>query len=233
MAKTPRILIILTSAATTPTGKPAGYYLPEAAHPYYSFVQAGFDVDFASPNGPYPPINQGSVESFKDDESVKFLQDPDVTNKLSNCKTLSDVNPNDYDAVFYVGGHGPVIDLSKDPKNAEIVAAFWKGDSLVTAVCHGPAALVQGKDSNGKSIFEGKRFTGFSNAEEEAYGLPVEDIGFLLEDKITELGGKFESAAGLMQPYVVVDGKLYTGQNPASAKPLAERIVQDLNLRKK
>ncbi|KAF9648705.1 class I glutamine amidotransferase-like protein [Thelephora ganbajun] len=228
MTKTSKILMVFTSAATTETGKPAGYYLPEAAHPYYSFVQAGFHVDFASPNGPHPPVSKGSVEDFKDDESVKFLQDPDVTNKFSKCKTLSDVNPSEYDAVFYVGGHGPVIDLSKDPKNAELVSAFWKSDKLVAAVCHGPAALVQGKDSNGESIFEGKRFTGFSNAEEKAYGFPVEEIGFWLEDRITELGGKFESADELLQSHVVVDGKLYTGQNPAAAKPLAERIVKDL-----
>jgi len=223
-----KILIVLTSADKTKTGKPAGYYLPEAAHPYYSFVQAGFHVDFASPNGPYPPVSEKSVKDFKDDESVRFLQDPDVTNKLSNCKALSDVNPKDYDAVFYVGGHGPVIDLSKDPKNAELASTFWKEGKPVTAVCHGPAALVQAKDSNGKSIFAGRKFTGFSNAEEEAGGLPVEDIGFLLEDKIQELGGKFESADKLWAPYVVVDGQLYTGQNPASAKPLAERIVKDL-----
>jgi len=228
MTKTFKILMVFTSAPTTPTGKPAGYYLPEAAHPYYSFVQAGFHVDFASPNGPYPPVNQGSVEMFKDDESVKFLQDPDVTNKFSNCEALSDVNPSEYDVVFYPGGHGPVIDLSKDPKNAEIVSAFWKAGAIVAAVCHGPAALVLGKDPNGKSIFEGKRFTAFTNEEEKTYGLTVEDIGFFSEDKIRELGGKFESADGLLEPHVVVDGKLYTGQNPASAKPLAERIVQDL-----
>jgi len=222
-----KILVVFTSAATTITGKPAGYYLPEAAHPYYSFVEAGFSVDFASPEGPNPPVNASSVEMFKDDESVNFLQDPDVKNKLSNCKKLSDVNASDYDAIFYVGGHGPVVDLAKDPKNAELVSAFWQGGSLVAGVCHGPAALVQGKDSNGNSIFNGKKSTGLSNVEEDQYGLPVDDLGFLLEDKIGELGGKYERADP-WQAHVVVDGKLYTGQNPASAKPLADRIVQDL-----
>jgi len=223
-----RVLLVFTSAEATVTGKPAGWYLPEAAHPYYSFVQAGFQVDFASPNGPNPPISLKSVETFKDDESLKFLEDEDVTNKLSNCKTLSDVNANDYDAVFYVGGHGPVVDLAKDQKNAELLSAIWKRGSVVAAVCHGPAGLVQAKDPNGKSILEGRRATAFSNAEEAAYGFPVEDIGFLLEDRIAELGGKFEKADELFQAKVVVDGQLYTGQNPASAKPLAERIVQDL-----
>jgi len=227
MAKTSKILMVYTSAATTETGKPAGYYLPEAAHPYYTFLQAGFGVDFASPKGPYPPVNQGSVESFKDDESVKFLQDPDATNLLSNCKTLSDVKPSEYDAIFYVGGHGPVVDLAKDTKNAELVTTFWKNESIIAGVCHGPAALVLSKGPNGESIFDGKKSTGLSNAEEKQYGLPIEDLGFYLEDKIIELGGKFE-CADRWQPYVVVDGKLYTGQNPASAKPLAERIVQDL-----
>jgi len=227
MAKTSKILMIFSSAPETRTGKQAGWYLPEAAHPYYLFTEGGFQVDFASPKGRDPPLNPSSVESFKDNESVKFLQDPDVKNKLSNCKTLSDVDPSNYDAIFYVGGHGPVVDLAYDAKNAELIEAFWKNDLLVAAVCHGPAALVQAKGSNGKSIFEGRKVTALSNVEEKAHGYWVEDVGFLLEDRIVELGGKYEKADPL-QPHVVVDGKLYTGQNPASAKPLAERIVQDL-----
>jgi len=227
MANTSKILMVLSSASETYTGKQAGWYLPEAAHPYYSFIQAGFHVDFVSPSGPYPPVSQRSVEAFKDDESVKFLQDPDVTNKLSNCKTLEDVNPSEYEAIFYVGGHGPMIDLAKDPKNAKLVGEFWKSGLLVAAVCHGPAGLVLAKDSNGRSIFEGKKVTAFSNEEEKAAGFSAEDLGFLLEDRITELGGKVDNV-GAFKPHVVVDGKLYTGQNPASAKPLAERIVKDL-----
>jgi len=222
-----RILMVLSSAPTTRGGKEAGYYLPEAAHPYYSFVEAGLQVDFAAPKGPNPPVSKSSVEAFTDNESVKFLQDPDVKSKLSKCKTLADVSSSEYDAIFYVGGYGPVVDLASDSKNTELVEAFWKDKKLIAAVCHGPAALVQAKDSNGKPILEGRRSTALSNAEEEEHGCPPEELDFLVEDKIRELGGKFECAP-VMQPYVVVDGQLYTGQNPPSAKPLAEKVVQGL-----
>jgi len=224
-----KILMIFSSAPITVTGKPAGWYLPEAAHPYYSFVQAGFEVDFASPEGPNPPVSESSVDKFQDPESVKFIkEDPDVRDKLSNCKKLSIVNAKDYDVIFYVGGYGPVVDLVKDDKNTELVSAFWNAGKIVSAVCHGPAGFVHAKDSHGKPIFEGKRLTALSNAEEDVHGHTLEDIGLFLEDKIVELGGKFECADKLFDPWVVVDGRLYTGQNPASAKPLADRIVQDL-----
>ncbi|KAF9787459.1 class I glutamine amidotransferase-like protein [Thelephora terrestris] len=223
-----KVLMVLSSAAATLTGKEAGWYLPEAAQPYYSFIHAGFHVDFASPEGRDPPVSQKSVEHYKDDESVKFLQDQDVVDKLEKCKKISEVNSSEYDAIFYVGGYGPVVDLADDLQNADLVSAFWQGGKIVSAVCHGPAGLIHGKDSNGKSIFEGKKVTCLSNAEEKEHGFPLKDIGFYLEDKIEELGGKFEKAKGLLECHVVVDGQLYTGQNPASAKPLADRIVQDL-----
>ncbi|KAF9534872.1 ThiJ/PfpI [Crepidotus variabilis] len=220
------VLFVLTSADKTFTGRPTGWYLPEAAHPYYSIFPHA-NIDFAAPNGPNPPIDKHSVENFKDEESVKFLNDETVKQKLATAKKLTEVNSKDYEAIFYVGGHGPVIDLAIDPANAQLASDFWNDGKIVSAVCHGPGALVGAKDSSGKSIFYGRKFTGFSNAEEEASGF-TKDVPFLLESKIQELGGIFDKAPGLFEGKVVIDGKLFTGQNPASAKPLGDAIARAL-----
>ncbi|KAI0787153.1 ThiJ/PfpI [Irpex lacteus] len=222
----PRVLFVFTSATTTLTGHPTGWFLPEAAHPYYVLAPHA-EIDFAAPKGPNPPLDPNSVEPFKSDaDSVKFLEDATVKEKLASAKTLSQVNVDDYDAVFYVGGHGPVIDLASDPENAKLVSSFWQKGKITSAVCHGPAALVGGVDADGKSIFAGRQFTGFSN-DEEVSVKQVEAIPFLLEDKITQLGGKY-TKAGPWEPKVVVDGKLITGQNPASAGPVGKAILEAL-----
>ncbi|KAH8834764.1 class I glutamine amidotransferase-like protein [Flagelloscypha sp. PMI_526] len=220
----PSVLFVLTSADTTLLGKKTGWFLPEAAHPYY-VLAPHTSIDFAAPKGPNPPVDPTSVEMFKDDdESVKFLQDPIVKEKLENTKTLSEVKSSDYDAIFYVGGHGPVIDLASLPENAKLASEFFQSGKIVSAVCHGPAALVGAIDSSGQSIFKGKTFTGFSNVEDEQF---QEDIPFLLEDKITTLGGSY-AKADPWQAKVVVDGSLITGQNPASAVGVGEAILKAL-----
>jgi len=137
------------------------------------------------------------------------------------------VNAENYDAVFYVGGHGPVFDLANDPLNAAIISQFWKYNKIVSAVCHGPAGLVGANDESGKSIFSGRKVTGFSNQEEEIAGW-TQFVPFLLEDKLVFLGGEYQKAPEPFGVKVVVDGKLYTGQNPASARPLAEAILKAL-----
>ncbi|KAG1753978.1 class I glutamine amidotransferase-like protein [Suillus paluster] len=222
---TKRILFVFTSANRTLTGASTGWYLPEAAHPYYVLVPH-FAIDFASPEGPNPPVDEYSVQTFPDD-IPKFLEDPEVQKKLSTAKKLSEVKPDDYDAVFYVGGHGPVLDLAVDPTNIHLGSAFYRAGKVVAAVCHGPAALVGVTDNSGKSIFAGKPFTGFSNDEEEQIG-KVKDLPFLLEDKISSLGGKYEKAAEPWGAKVVVTGNLITGQNPASAYPVGEAMLQAL-----
>lgn len=222
---TKRILFVFTSANQTLTGANTGWYLPEAAHPYY-VLAPHFAIDFASPAGPNPPVDESSVQMFPDDIG-KFLETPEAQKKLSTAKKLSDVNPDDYDAIFYVGGHGPVLDLAVDPVNIQLASKFYRVGKLVAAVCHGPAALVGATDESGESIFAGKPVTGFSNVEEEQVD-KVKDIPFLLEDKISSLGGKYEKAAEPWEPRVVVTGNLITGQNPASAHPIAEAILQAL-----
>ncbi|OBZ76559.1 Glutathione-independent glyoxalase HSP31 [Grifola frondosa] len=222
----PRILFVYTSVNKTLTGAQTGWYLPEAAHPYYVLAPNN-TIDFAAPGGPNPPIDEYSVKMFTDDESVNFLKDPIVQAKFANAKKLADVNVADYDAIFYVGGHGPVLDLASDPVNIQLASEFYRAGKVTSAVCHGPAALVGATDASGKSIFSGKAATGFSNVEEEQVD-KVKDIPFLLEDKIKSLGGVYEKAAEPWGAKVVVSGNLITGQNPASAKGVGEAIAKAL-----
>ncbi|KAF9569055.1 class I glutamine amidotransferase-like protein [Agrocybe pediades] len=226
----PSVLFVLTSADKTVTGKPAGWYLPEAAHPYY-LINPHYNVEFASPKGGDAPIDKSSIDAFSnDEESVKFLKDPVVKSKIEHTKKLSEVNVDEYDAIFYVGGHGPVMDLPTDPDNIKLVSQFWTSGKIVSAVCHGPAALVGGVDGSGKSISAGKNTTGFSNEEESLFGT-VEEVPFSLEDKIVELGGNFLKSDKAYGVKVVVDGRLVTGANPASAGPVAEALLKVLQSR--
>ncbi|KAJ7276343.1 ThiJ/PfpI [Mycena haematopus] len=225
----PAILFVLTSASTTLTGAATGWYLPEAAHPYYILAPHA-TIDFASPAGPNPPLDPASVKAYESDaESVKFLADEIVMGKLASAKKLSEVNSKDYDLIFYVGGHGPAIDLPVDADNIKLATEFYQAGKITSAVCHGPAALVNVKDAEGKSIFAGKAATGFSD-EEEILFHTVKDVPFLLEDRIKSLGGKYEKAAEAWGVHVVVDGNLITGQNPASAGATAQTILKAMKL---
>ncbi|CAE6511480.1 unnamed protein product [Rhizoctonia solani] len=222
-----RILFVFTSAQKSLTGSPTGWWLSEASHPYY-LLQGKFEIDFASPKGPNPPVDEGSVKASTDDESVRFLQDPIVKEKLENAKRLADVDPKEYDAVFYVGGHGPMLDLPTDPDNIKLANAFFQSGKITSAVCHGPGALVGVTDASGKSIFAGRNVTGLSNVEEELIG-GVKLIPFLLEDRIRELGGKYTTAAEPFGSRVVVDQNVITGQNPGSALGVGEAILKALS----
>ncbi|KAI0774096.1 ThiJ/PfpI [Fomes fomentarius] len=224
MAK--RILFVLTSADKTVVGTTTGWYLPEAAHPYYVLAPK-YDIDFASPKGPNPPLDPASIEFFKEDAN-KFLEDPVVKDKLANAKKLDDVKAADYDAVFYVGGQGPVIDLPTDPVNIKLATGFFRSGKPIAAICHGPAALVGVTDAQGNNIFKGRRATAISNAEDEDYK-SVQNIPWLVETRIRELGGIYEKASELWGSHVTVDGNLITGENPASGKALGEAIDRALS----
>ncbi|CAE6370189.1 unnamed protein product [Rhizoctonia solani] len=222
-----RILFVYTSADKSLSGTPTGWWLSEAAHPYY-LLHGKAEIDFASPKGPNPPVDEGSFKTSNDAESVKFLQDPEVKEKLANAKKLVDVDPKEYDAVLYIGGHGPMFDLASDPVNAKLASAFFQSGKVTAAVCHGPGALVGATDASGKSIFAERNVTGISNVEEELIGA-TKLVPFLLEDRIKELGGKYSTAADPFGIKVVVDGNVITGQNPASALSVGEAIWKALN----
>ncbi|KAL6306252.1 class I glutamine amidotransferase-like protein [Sparassis latifolia] len=222
-----RILFVFTSTAQTLTGAQAGWYLPEAVYPYY-VLSPHHDIDFAAPKGPNPPMDESSRKLFQDDECVRFLNDEIVKNKLDNAFKLSEVSAQDYDAIFHIGGYGPVLDLASDPAGIKLVSDFYRAGKVTSAVCHGSAALVNATDASGKPVVQGKAVTGFSNAEKEQVS-QAKETPFLLEDKIKSLGGLYEKAPELWGAKVVVSGNLITGQNPASARGVGEAILQALS----
>ena len=221
----PKILFVLTSHNQLGnTGKPTGWYLPEFAHPYDVLEKAGVDITIASPKGGEAPLDPSSVEAFKNDEaSQNFLKNKESlwksTHKLSDFAGKA----KDYSALFYVGGHGPMFDLATDLTSHQIINEFWEAGKVVSAVCHGPAALVNAKLSDGTYLIKDKEVTGFSNVEEDQAGLS-KAMPFLLETDLAKNGGKFVKADQPWGVKVSVAGNLITGQNPASATGVGEAI---------
>lgn len=213
-----KILLIVTSHATLGnTGKPTGLYLPELAHPYEVFIQAGFDVKIASPLGGEAPVAPESIS----EELKKYL--PLVENTIA----LNKVNPHDFEAYMVVGGHGTMWDLPGNAELQRILPQAYAQDKVVAAVCHGPAALVGLKNIDGQPMIQNKKVTAFTNDEEDAAGVAAA-MPFLLETELKNNGGTFIHANN-WAVNVVVDGTLVTGQNPASAKGVAEAIVDLLD----
>ena len=220
------ILIVLTSHDQLGnTGKKTGFWLEEFAAPYYVLKDAGAAITLASPKGGQPPLDPKSDFPENQTELTKrFRTDTAAQAELANTKKLADVSADDFDAVFYPGGHGPMWDMPDNATSIALIEAFVKADKPVGAVCHAPAALINVRGKDGEHLIEGKRVTGFTNAEEEAVGLTAV-VPFLLEDRLKERGGIYSKAAN-WTPYVQVDGKLVTGQNPASSGPGAEELLK-------
>lgn len=226
----PQVLFVLTSHNKLGSlDKPTGWYLPELAHPYH-VLHNKVDITVASPKGGEAPLDPSSVEAAKDDVSVNFLKNNEqvwkTTKKLSDFVGKAD----EFDAIFYVGGHGPMFDLADDPTSQKIIKEFWESNKIVSAVCHAPAVLYNVKLSDGSLLVAGKEVTGFTNAEEEQAGL-TKAVPFLPEDALQKAsGGKFVKAAEPWGEKVVVVGRLITGQNPASATGVGEAIAKALNV---
>lgn len=222
-----KVLLVLTSHAQLgDTGKPTGVYLPELAHAYDVFTKAGAAVDFASPAGGRPPID-GVNDA--DATSKAFLADRAVQARLERTLKPIEVNANAYDAIFYVGGHGTVWDLPTNTELAAIAARIYERGGVVSAVCHGPSALLGIRLANGKALVDGKRVAAFTNDEERAVGLD-KVVPFLLADELVRRGATHVPAAN-WQPQVVTSERLVTGQNPASTKGVAEAVVGLLRAR--
>jgi len=221
-----KILIVLTSHDQLgDTGKKTGFWLEEFAAPYYVFHDAGAVVTLASPKGGQPPLDPKSdLPENLTELTKRFRTDKVAQAELANTKKLADVSAAGFDAVFYPGGHGPMWDMPENATSIALIKAFVKADKPVGAVCHAPAALVNVRGEDGRYLVQGKRVTGFTNAEETAVGL-AEAVPFLLEDRLKERGGLYRKAADWM-PHVEVDGKLVTGQNPASSGPAAKELLR-------
>ncbi|GAB4553977.1 MAG: type 1 glutamine amidotransferase domain-containing protein [Phycisphaerales bacterium] len=220
---TPRVLLVMTNSGTMDDGKPTGLWLAEAAHPYAVFAEAGFAVTLASPAGGAVPIDARSLGDI-DAESRDFLNRYGMGDTITHTLSLASADASSYDVIFFAGGHGTMFDFPNERSVKAAAEAIYAKGGIVGAVCHGPAALVQVNAPNGEPIVAGKRVTGFTNDEEAAVDL-VEEMPFLLETRLREQGGDFVGAQNF-EANVVVDGRLVTGQNPASARGAAEAIVE-------
>ena len=219
------ILMVLTSHGQLGnTGKKTGFWLEEFAAPYYVFKDAGATLTLASPQGGQPPLDPKSDEPDAQTEATRRFQgDPAAQQALANTVRLSSVNAQDFDAVFYPGGHGPLWDLAQDADSIRLIETMIASGKPVAAVCHAPGVLGQVKGPDGAPLVKGKRVTGFTNTEEAAVGL-TDVVPFLVEDMLVKNGGQY-SKAGDWAPYVVTDGLLVTGQNPASSEPGAQALL--------
>lgn len=200
-----------------------GYWLPEVVEPYYILDKAGYKIDIASPKGGNG-VQRGV--SRMDDSHKNWLRTSKLIKQLDSAIPLSNINPLNYQAVYFAGGAGPMFDLIDNKQAHAIARTIYENEGLVAADCHGPAALINIKLSNGENLIKGKNITAKANIEEGFWART--SYPYLLEDKIKELGGNF-SAADKGKPHVVVDGQLITGQNPASATLVAEKMLEKLD----
>lgn len=225
-----KILMVLTSHDKLGnTGKPTGFWLEEFAAPYYVFHDAGLDVTLASPKGGQPPLDPKSDEpDAQTDDTRRFRGDSAAQKLLANTQKLESINADDFDAVFYPGGHGPLWDLAEDQNSIKLIEQFWAAGKPVGAVCHAPGVLRKVSKPDGTALVKGKRVTGFTNSEEDGVGLTAV-VPFLVEDELKNAGGLYERTDDWGE-YAVVDGHLVTGQNPASSAIAAQELLKLLDL---
>ena len=223
-----KILMVLTSHDRLgDTGMKTGFWLEEFAAPFYVLKDAGHEITLASPKGGQPPLDPKSDEPASQTDATRRLKrDLEAQAELASTERLDSVRWTDFDAVFYPGGHGPLWDLVEDPQSKALIEQTLADGKPVALVCHAPAVLKNVTGADGRPLVSGKRVTGFTDEEEEAVGL-AEVVPFLLEDVLKQLGAKF-SKAEPFNPYVVREGLLITGQNPASSEPAAEALLKAL-----
>ena len=221
-----KILMVLTSHDRLgDTGHKTGFWLEEFAAPYYVFKDAGADIVLASPKGGQPPLDPKSdAPDAQTAATVRFNADADALAALASTQRLKDVVDDEFDAVFYPGGHGPMWDLAEDADSIRLIEQTFSAGKPVAAVCHGPAVFRHTRSSLGEPLVKDKRVTGFSNEEEAAVGL-TDVVPFSLEDALKKNGAHYERGT-LWQSHVVVDGTLVTGQNPASSEAAAEDVLR-------
>lgn len=221
-----KILIVLTSHERLgDTGEKTGFWLEELAAPYYVFKDSGYEVVLASPKGGQPPLDPKSNEKdFQTETTRRFEADSEALTALASTIKLAEIAHAEFDAVFYPGGHGPLWDLAENPCSIALIENFILANKPVAAVCHAPGVLRHVKGSNDGYLVSGKQVTGFTNTEEEGVGL-THVVPFLVEDMLKRNGGHY-SKGDDWQSYVVTDGLLVTGQNPASSEAAAHALLK-------
>ncbi len=222
------ILIVLTSHDQLgSTGRKTGFWLEELAAPYYVFKDAGAELTLVSPLGGQPPLDPKSNEpDFQTEATHRFEADAEANKALSTTLPLGEINLADYDAVFYPGGHGPLWDLAEDTNSIQLISSTLEANKPVALVCHAPGVLRHVKNGDGSPLVQGRKVTGFTNSEEAGVGL-TDVVPFLVEDELIHNGGDYSKGAD-WQSYVVQDGLLITGQNPASSSEAAKVLLQTL-----
>lgn len=220
-----KVLMVLTSHDELGnTGKKTGFWLEEFAAPYYRFVEAGADITIASPKGGQPPLDPTSNEAANQtDATHRFEADPEAKQALATTVRLDSVDVADFDTVFYPGGHGPLWDLAEDQDSIALIETSIRTGKPVALVCHAPGVLRHTRNEDGTPLVAGRKVTGFTNSEEEAVQL-TDIVPFLVEDELIKLGGAY-SKIGDWESYVVEDGLLITGQNPASSAAAADALL--------
>ncbi|WP_312084183.1 type 1 glutamine amidotransferase domain-containing protein [Brevundimonas sp.] len=220
-----KILLVLTSHDQLgDTGKKTGFWLEELAAPYYALKDAGAEIVLASPKGGQPPLDPKSDDADAQTEDTRrFKADAEAQAALAATVVLSSVKAEDFDAVFYPGGHGPLWDLANDADSIALIEAFAKADKPTGFVCHAPGVLKSVNGPDGKPLVEGRKVTGFTNSEEDAVGL-TDVVPFLVENVLIANGGDYSKGPD-WGSYVLTDGKLVTGQNPGSSRAAAEALL--------
>jgi putative intracellular protease/amidase len=228
-----KILMVITSHDQLGnTGRKTGFWLEELAAPYYVFKDAGVEITLASPKGGRPPLDPKSNEpEFRTDLTLRFESDAAAEAQLDKTLRLDSVGQEDYDTVFYPGGHGPMWDLADDKNSIKLLESFLAAGKPIAVVCHSTGALRHVRGPDGKVLVEGKQVTGFTNGEEEAVGL-TKVVPFLVEDEMLKLGAIFAKKRD-WEAYTVEDGMLITGQNPHSSGPAAKKLLEKLARMKK
>jgi putative intracellular protease/amidase len=226
-----KVLMVLTSHDQLgDTGRKTGFWLEELAAPYYVFKDAGAQITLASPKGGRPPLDPKSQDpNFQTGITRRFEKDADAEGQLDKTLHLQSVKQEDYDTVFYPGGHGPMWDLAEDPNSVKLIESFLAAGKPVALVCHAPGVLRHVKTPAGKPLVDGKKVTGFSNSEEAEVGL-TKIVPFLVEDELLRLGATYSKVKN-WGVHTVKDGLLITGQNPASSGPAAQALIEALNAR--
>ena len=221
-----KLLIVLTSHDKLgDTGKKTGFWLEEFAAPYYVFKDAGAEMTLASPKGGQPPLDPSSeAEDALTEATKRFNNDDAAKNALAHTTLLSTISVDGFDAIFFPGGHGPLWDLAEDADSIRLIESFASKDLPIGAVCHAPAVFKHPKGPDGKPLVSGKDVTGFTNSEEEGVGL-THVVPFLVEDMLKANGGNYQKGADWAS-FVVTDGKLVTGQNPASSEEAARKLLE-------
>ncbi|PPL04336.1 Putative intracellular protease/amidase [Parapedobacter indicus] len=220
-------MILTSHSAMENTDSKTGVWLGEFTDPYYELLDQGYEITLASPQGGQPPIDPISkLTENLTASNRRFNDDPAAQTAFGTTRKLDAVNPEEYDALFLPGGHGPLWDLANDETCARIILDFYNSGKPVAAVCHGPAALIKAVELQ-PELLNGKRVTAFSNAE-EALVMKSDNIPYKLETRLKELGADFHAALIPMTSHVEVDGLLITGQNPLSAGPTAKALIERL-----